>query len=762
MGGTSRTLCSIGAALLLGCSPRAVLDVRVAAVPEGTASIEISATMGDGAADATAHRVNRGLERFLLRLPEGTSSTVSLALQGWSAKECLTARGGGQVAVAGPGTYPLEITLEPVAGCTLSVTRAGPGLGTIATSVPGVDCSEGCAPRLPTGTAVTLRAQARPGSIFTGWSGACFGSGDCRVVTHAGATELQASFIPELCGTAGWCWRWPLPQGNVIGGVFGLSEQDIWLVGDAGTVLRFDGRQLTAVASGTSLRLYGVWGSAADDLWIVGGDSDEAKAALLHYDGQALTPVAAPVRATLRAVFGTSRSDVWAVGQRGALIHFDGDRWSPIDGGTSQLLRAVWASGPDDAWIVGDGRTVLRGSASSLRALGSLPADLNPESIWGTGPADVWIGGSGAAPSTGSMAHWDGRTLTQVWGGGGNPSAILGSGPKDVWATTGDGLMHLEEGTWQRRMGVRLPGLGAGWSAAPGRLYLAGLDGGAYRWDAGALSPIAGTAGSGAIQDLWSTPDGVLWAVGVTTQGSLILRHDASGTRQVPSGTNLGLNGIWGHKGELWVVGGGGVLLRGNGRAFGAADSGTGADLFGIWGTATSDGPPDLWLVGASGTILHGDGVRFTAVASGTTQTLLAIWGSGPRDLWVAGTKGTLLHGDGTSFTSVATGTAAMLRSVWGAGPDEIWVAGDVLLRGQRGTFSKVPHPGSPYLFRVWGRSPTDVWLLGASGTLVHWDGSTLDIVDAQAGGRLLAMTAAPSGDLYIGGGSALLRRPQK
>jgi len=75
----------------------------------------------------------------------------------------------------------------------LAVTRAGSGTGTVAGS--GIDCGATCTTTLDAGTAVTLSATAAAGSVFTGWSGACTGTGTCTT-TMDGHRAVTASFVP--------------------------------------------------------------------------------------------------------------------------------------------------------------------------------------------------------------------------------------------------------------------------------------------------------------------------------------------------------------------------------------------------------------------------------------------------------------------------------------------------------------------------------------------------------------------------------------
>jgi hypothetical protein len=77
---------------------------------------------------------------------------------------------------------------------TLSVSKAGAGSGTVASTVAGISCGSTCSQSYDYGTSVTLTATPATGSVFTGWSGAgCSGTGNCTVPMTA-ATSVTATF----------------------------------------------------------------------------------------------------------------------------------------------------------------------------------------------------------------------------------------------------------------------------------------------------------------------------------------------------------------------------------------------------------------------------------------------------------------------------------------------------------------------------------------------------------------------------------------
>ncbi|MBP8295176.1 MAG: DUF1566 domain-containing protein [Burkholderiales bacterium] len=76
----------------------------------------------------------------------------------------------------------------------LTVTRLGTGSGTVTSNPLGIDCGATCSALF--GAQVTLTAAPAPGSVFTGWLGACTGVGPC-ILNINGATNVSATFAPD-------------------------------------------------------------------------------------------------------------------------------------------------------------------------------------------------------------------------------------------------------------------------------------------------------------------------------------------------------------------------------------------------------------------------------------------------------------------------------------------------------------------------------------------------------------------------------------
>ena len=87
-------------------------------------------------------------------------------------------------------------------GLTLTVTKAGTGSGTVASTPAGISCGSTCSASFASGAQVTLTASPADGSTFAGWSGGgCTGTGTC-VVTLTAATTVTATFNSSTSGFA--------------------------------------------------------------------------------------------------------------------------------------------------------------------------------------------------------------------------------------------------------------------------------------------------------------------------------------------------------------------------------------------------------------------------------------------------------------------------------------------------------------------------------------------------------------------------------
>jgi DNA-binding beta-propeller fold protein YncE len=108
---------------------------------------------------------------------------------------------GGTLLVADTGNHRI-LRLDapghaPPPTASLRVGIADHARGTVVSDLAGIACVTDCRQRYGTGRTVTLTARAAPGSVLTGWTGACAAAGaapSCSVPMGGGDQEVGATF----------------------------------------------------------------------------------------------------------------------------------------------------------------------------------------------------------------------------------------------------------------------------------------------------------------------------------------------------------------------------------------------------------------------------------------------------------------------------------------------------------------------------------------------------------------------------------------
>ncbi len=121
----------------------------------------------------------------------------------------------------------------------------------------------------------------------------------------------------------------------------------------------------------TTVMIESMWGSSANDVWGVAGNSPDILDCLWHYDGIKWTrategtPITEqPGFKVLYAIWGSSKNDVWAVGSKiyrgimsAFIMHYDGNQW--VDATTNNMLALpsilynIYGISKNNIWVGG-------------------------------------------------------------------------------------------------------------------------------------------------------------------------------------------------------------------------------------------------------------------------------------------------------------------------------------------------------------------------------------------------------------------------
>ena len=168
------------------------LTITKAGTGTGTVKCEINA--GPSEACAGAGSYPNGTSVKLTATASGGSEFTGFSSGTGSASSCSTS----------PCTFTIEansavtatFNVEPPSEFALTVSLAGTGTGTVTSSPAGINCGIDCSEAFASGTEVTLTASSSSGSTFSGWSGACVGTGACKV-TMSATRSVTATFTKE-------------------------------------------------------------------------------------------------------------------------------------------------------------------------------------------------------------------------------------------------------------------------------------------------------------------------------------------------------------------------------------------------------------------------------------------------------------------------------------------------------------------------------------------------------------------------------------
>jgi Tol biopolymer transport system component len=575
-----------------------------------------------------------------------------------------------------------------------------------------------------------------------------------------------------------WTWTNPLPQGNTLRAVWGSGPEDVFAVGDHGTIVHYDGYEWRLMESGTTQQLNGVWGSSDADVFVVGGGGT-----ILHYNGAAWSAVRSGISLDLNGVWGSSASSVFAVGVDGIIQYFDGSAWTRMSGGTTSTLNAVWGSSADSVLAVGENGVILRydgnvwkgmdsvtdGTLTSIWGTGTndvfataffdiLHFDgstwsivdcsansgwvcIGSYSVWGTGPGNVYIVGNDGRGMYGAALHYDGSVLSGVdTGTTAELYGVWSSSSGEVFAVGDYGtILHYDGLAWQtvssRIAPVGSESLGGIWGNHPENIYAVG---GGYIYASSSILHYDGiewtwttNPAAHALSGIWGSGDHVFSVgSGLTDYGahvSTILHTTGDGWTAMESGTleMVWLADVWGHSSsDVFAVGSGGTILHYDGRVWQPMNSGTTVDLYGVWGGSETE----IYAVGANGTILRYDGTTWHPMESGTTDNLSGIWGSGPNDIFVVG--GIILHYDGGNWRKISDFSAS---AVWGSAPNNVFAAGGATILHYDGAAWRAMSSGTDNgLTGIWGSGPNDVYVVGQGGAILHY-GGPVGVADNRA-----------------------------
>lgn len=285
--------------------------------------------------------------------------------------------------------------------------------------------------------------------------------------TDAGFIVTPPCLIPDG-GFGPITWSSAQMLSGTLYAAWAANDNDVWVAGE-GVVSHFNGAwNAITNPSPAGITFYGVRGTAANDVWLVGSDGSSLPH-VWHWNGSAVTPVTIDwtgmgiSTATLYDVL-PEPNETWIVGDLSGsalVLQYSNGVWSTDAGTSLGSLYAVASdlTGSGTVWAAG---LNAAGSSADLytysQSQGTWAGVLSPgnvasfDAVWLASPTEGWVGGE-TSPSVyhlknGTWAAEMDATVMQAYV---YYHGIWGSGPNDVWLVSQApaGLVdHWNGSTW--------------------------------------------------------------------------------------------------------------------------------------------------------------------------------------------------------------------------------------------------------------------------------------------------------------------------
>jgi hypothetical protein len=282
--------------------------------------------------------------------------------------------------------------------------------------------------------------------------------------------------------------------------------------------------------------LYSVWGSSSDDVFVVG---EHGK--ILQFDGSEWSAMeSVSDRDQLLYVWGSGSDDVYALPDyalRFSILHFDGVRWNDVNIGIEVLRcpKAIWGVSAEDVFLATD---------SSLIPVPPPPPHIShfDGTIWST---------------MAELPSWECWSINDLWGTSGTEVIAVGEGAT-LTGTHYGAIVRYTAGEWTL-LDYQAPDelLGV-WGSAEDDVFAVGESGTIVHFDGHDWSGMeSGT--TAILSGVWGSSSTDVYAVGYTGSGpdSVVLRYDGIEWSDMETGLGARLNAIWGSSAtDIYAVGG--------------------------------------------------------------------------------------------------------------------------------------------------------------------------------------------------------------
>jgi hypothetical protein len=548
----------------------------------------------------------------------------------------------------------------------------------------------------------------------------------------------------------------PLRFEENLNGVWGSSPSDMWIVGNTGRLLHWNGKVLLPRNPGTNADLYGAGGTGPSDVWFVGSGGKA-----LHWNGATLSDQSPAVGdLSLRAVGAAAGSaTVLVAGDAGTVYRWQEGGWKPENTKSSFNLRSIAVGSSGTAWAVGDQGVGIKLSGGSWTSQALPKANVTLRAV-AVSPGGRWYacGDTGYLAAT-TAGTWEATLANDTQAR--DTNGLWAVSDTEAWSIGQNGvLLHLMGKKWQlddiAGTYMKDATLRAMWGHAgdgqPAAGFAVGDGGSGVQFD-----PITQTwqdfraETTADLRQVTAMADGSVYTCG---SGGAVLRADDRNAPFYDLAAPVTAADLWdctASGSDLWVGGDAGLA------AHWSQAGGWKVESAGVLGAVTG-----VAVLSDGVLVVSDDGSAARRKADGTwvpektvNQLPLRSLAVAGGQAWAVGDVGTVLHRDASgTWTPEAVSETGDLHRVIAWGDGEAMAVGDfgAIWVRSKGTWTKAFEAPELPLYGATRKDDGTLIAVGWQAALVvQKPGGAFALVPSQTAGVLRGVVATKAGTLAVG-----------
>ena len=485
-----------------------------------------------------------------------------------------------------------------------------------------------------------------------------------------------------------WEWVYPFPQGNQVNAVWGTGLDNIYAVGDVGTVIHHDGISWRKINNFTLNDLNDVFCFSNNSIIVV-GDSG----VIFHYDGKFWKKIPSPTNNDLYQVWGESYNNYY-ISEDSTLYHFNGLKWNKEEIPIAKILY-VFGKSINTVYVGLSTGEVFVKSDDIWKQIFELDSYHND--LWAYSKDYIFAAGDKG------IRHYDGKEWHDFIEMK-NVKRIAGIDQSNVYAITYQDIWFFDGESWAKVPNVIADNssfdiAGKIWTCKPSHLYFTSFNDllhfNGTNIDvigAGPFQPyISGNRFS--FNSIWVSSKKNILIAGLSNNAGSVFQFDGKSwskkqagcqdSIQYSSGTNLSILGN--SEDNIYMLGSCNQIFHYDGLSWGSIHTVDNMDLYDLFNDMWISQEKTLYINSYKGNILTYN----TSNISNISQPMMtsccynSLWGASDKDLYVT-SEDNIFHYNGQTWNIELTASPSdsNFKSIHGLSTEFVVAISDNTTKG--------------------------------------------------------------------------------